>query len=67
MYQMGSVFSRAGGRGSWTGDNCEEIPCSTSDGNDYTCCECHTFGHFGLLLVSIYIIEHSNFTAISGL
>ena len=42
-----------GGRGAWSGENCEEVRCTTSD-SDYTCCECHTYGHFGLLLVRCF-------------
>lgn len=43
------IFS--GGLGAWSGDNCEKVSCRSGDQN-HTCCECHVFGHFGLLLVS---------------
>ena len=45
----------AGGQGAWSDDNCEKVQCDERDSN-YTCCECHTYGHFGLLLVSIITI-----------
>ena len=44
-------MTNLGGLGAWSSDSCEEVQCSSSDVN-YTCCECYTYGHFGLLLVS---------------
>ena len=50
-YIVINILLCKGGRGAWSSDSCVEVSCTASDSN-YTCCECHTYGHFGLLLVS---------------
>ena len=46
-YVYGCSYTYTGGQGAWSGDHCKEVSC----GDSHMCCECYTFGHFGLLLV----------------